>query len=123
MRLCVYCGGPLPKGRCKYCSDVCSTRYFQEYIEPFWWTNARSVALKRAGGRCEECGSQDKIEVHHVVYLEPGDQRWNNPKNVQSNLLVLCRQHHEQTHHPATSAWTPSVSEAHQQIPLPLEAS
>lgn len=102
---CLYCAAPLPKGRRKYCSDRCSLSYFQEKIKPFWWNRAKATALRRAGDRCEDCSSRDHLEVHHLVPLAPGEARWNSPKKVQSNLIVLCRRHHNQTHHPPRSRW------------------
>ena len=122
MTTCVQCHGPLPKRRRKYCSAVCSRFYFEQVIAPLWWSNARNMALKRANHRCEECGGKTKLDVHHVVYLEPGEPRHNSRKNTQSNLIVLCRQHHEHAHHPAKSDWSPAINEAHHQIALPLEA-
>ena len=118
MTTCLYCGGALPKHRRKYCSTRCSIRYSQEYLEPFWWNNARAVALQRANHRCEECGSETGIEVHHVTPLGPREPRHMSPKNTQSNLIVLCRDHHEQAHHPAKSQWNISIGEAHRQLPL-----
>ena len=106
---CIYCQNPLPKRRQKYCSDLCNRRYFEEVLEPLWWNNARDVALRRANHCCEECGQKDKLEVHHLIFLEPGEKRHNSPKNRQDNLIVLCRRHHEQVHHPATSPWSPQL--------------
>jgi len=59
----------------------------------------RAAALKRAGRRCEQCGSKDHLEVHH---LEPPD--WNLMlEYIQRHLLqepdkleVLCRECHEE---------------------------
>ena len=119
-KACLYCGGPLPKGRRKYCSDQCSASYWQENILPLWWGNAAATALRRTDGRCEECGSPEHLEVHHLVHLARGELRHNSPKNVQSNLIVLCRPHHTQIHHPPKSPW-PRVRPAtpdSRQLPL-----
>ena len=106
-KVCLYCAGPLPKGRRKYCSQRCYIFYWQENLYPWDWNNARAVALRRTHGRCEECGSPEHLEVHHLVHLANGELRHNSPKNVQSNLMVLCREHHTQIHHPPTSPWAP----------------
>lgn len=96
--VCVWCGSPLPKRRRKYCSDDCADKYFVHNIQPLWWNNATIIALERAGHKCEECQSQEKLEVHHIEALEPFEPRWNSPKNRQENLKVLCRLCHEDAH-------------------------
>ena len=98
---CLWCERPLPKGRRKYCSDECSMWYFIYKIEPLWWGNAVKQALDRAENKCENCGSIEKLEVHHIIGLESGEQRHNSKKNSQDNLKVLCRQCHERAHHGA----------------------
>lgn len=105
IKTCLYCQAPVPKGRRKYCSDKCSRRYWEEKILPLWWGNAAATALRRTGGLCEECGSSEKLEVHHLVPLAKGESRHNSLKNVQSNLMVLCLKHHTQIHHPPKSGW------------------
>lgn len=98
---CLWCNGELPKGRRKYCSDECANEYFERTIAPLWWNNAKSMALKKAGNKCENCGSTEKLEVHHIVSLEPWELRHNSLKNRQDNLKVLCRDCHERAHHGA----------------------
>jgi 5-methylcytosine-specific restriction endonuclease McrA len=99
-KTCLWCGGKLPKRRRKYCCDDCAHLYFINKIAPLWWSNAREVALERAGNKCEECGGTEKLEVHHIELLSPGESYHNSPKNKQDNLKVLCRQCHEKAHHP-----------------------
>jgi hypothetical protein len=99
MRTCLWCGGPLPKGRRKYCSDEHSWEYFVHHIKPLWWNHATLIALERANHKCEVCGSEVNLEVHHKEKLGPGEPRHNNPKNRQDNLVVLCRYCHEKQHH------------------------
>ncbi|MDD5338205.1 MAG: HNH endonuclease [Dehalococcoidales bacterium] len=98
MKLCIYCGKELPSKRRKYCSDECSQKYFQEFILPLWWKNAREAALRRAEYKCEQCGAKDKLEVHHKIKLPDPNHRHNHPLNRQDNLVVLCRTCHENTH-------------------------
>lgn len=94
----MWCSKPLPKRRRKYCSDECGDEYFTHYIEPLWRDNATKMALKWAGYKCEECGSNEKLEVHHIEKLGESEPRWNSPKNRQDNLKVLCRSCHENAH-------------------------
>jgi len=96
---CSWCGNMLPKRRRKYCSDECSNQYFTNVIAPLWWSHAVAMALKRAENKCENCGSTEKLEVHHVIPLEHREERHNSEKNSQDNLIVLCRPCHEIAHH------------------------
>ena len=52
-------------------------------------TELRTELLANRGNKCEYCGSQGKLEVHHVDY-ELG--------NLKDNLLILCRKCHSRTH-------------------------
>lgn len=104
-KVCLWCGGELPKRRRKYCCDEHAIFYWEEYIAPLWWGNAKEVALRKAGNRCQwvdkegnRCERRGKLEVHHIVPLEKGESYHKSPKNTQSNLIVLCRPHHEDAH-------------------------
>jgi len=98
-KVCIWCKKELPKRRRKYCSDECSNQYFTNVIAPLWWAHAVAMALKRAGNKCEECGSKEKLEVHHIIPLEQFEERHNSEKNHLDNLKVLCRPCHEIAHH------------------------
>lgn len=109
MAICIYpnCGKELTGRQKKYCSKEHSDAYFNEYIAPFWWENASNTARKRAGYKCERCGSTDRIEVHHKEKLPLTEKSWNgkklakyhnNPLNRQENLIVLCRKCHDKEH-------------------------
>lgn len=99
-KICLWCGKPLPKRRRKYCSDHCSFKYWQKYLAPLLWLNARALALERAEYKCEECDRRGNLEVHHIVKLEIDEPRLRSKKNEQDNLRVLCRPCHEKAHHP-----------------------
>jgi len=99
MKICLWCSKPLPKYRRKYCSDDCSDAYFRHHIAPLWWSNARMIALERAGNKCEHCGDIANLEVHHIIpLLNPDGDRHNSPLNKQTNLKVLCRACHNRVH-------------------------
>ena len=53
------------------------------------WQNARAAARKRDGERCRQCGSTDKLEVHHITPLADGGAEFD-----LSNLTTLCRECH-----------------------------
>lgn len=49
------------------------------------WTRVeRRIALRRAGYRCEDCGSPDDLELDHVIPFSKG-----GPCDL-SNVRVLC---------------------------------
>jgi len=60
----------------------------------------RSAVLERDGGKCAVCGSQEKLEVDHIIELSRGGL--NDP----SNGVTLCRACHRLKTHPrAEASW------------------
>ena len=51
------------------------------------WQRTRAAVRARDGHRCRVCGTTEKLSVHHI---RPG--AGDHP----SNLITLCRKHHEQ---------------------------
>lgn len=98
---CLWCHNPLPKRRRKYCCDECGEQYFRHNIAPLWWNVAKKMARERAGEKCEKCGSNSRLEVHHKEKVVGNYQ--NNPANRQENLIVLCRPCHKKAHHSCAS--------------------
>lgn len=49
----------------------------------------RAAVLARSGGRCELCGSTDRVEAHHIIGLAEGGT--NDP---QTNGQALCHTYH-----------------------------
>ncbi|MHA1213097.1 MAG: HNH endonuclease [Candidatus Heimdallarchaeota archaeon] len=60
---------------------------YKEYIKSDEWKIKRAFALNRTGHRCEKCGSQYKLEVHHKTYD-------NLYKESPKDLEVLCAKCH-----------------------------
>ena len=100
MKQCVWCEKELTGRQRKYCSSECDNEYFRNVFALLWWSNARKLALERAGNKCERCGSTQTLEVHHKEKLGLFEPRHNSSKNRQDNLIVLCRNCHEKEHHP-----------------------
>jgi 5-methylcytosine-specific restriction endonuclease McrA len=82
------------------------------------WQRARALAKQRDGGRCVRCGASERLEVHHVVPIEQGGERF-----MLSNLVTLCRSCHEDEERKAKSAFlgrpdhthSPELREKHSQ--------
>ena len=57
------------------------------------WRTAKLFVLERDGRKCQECGSDRRIDVHHKkpIRLFGGDSKLaNDPRN----LITLCRKCH-----------------------------
>lgn len=57
------------------------------------WHKIRISILTRDGFKCQECGYQNRLEVHHIIPRSKGGT--NDP----SNLTTLCKRCHDK-HHP-----------------------
>jgi len=58
------------------------------------WKRQREVARERDDNECIICGSENNLEVHHVVparkFAEPEDA------HKMINIVTLCKQHHSE---------------------------
>lgn len=64
---------------------------YREYLLSDHWTQFRLLILARRGRWCEDCGSTDRLDVHHLTYERVGAER-------ESDVQVLCRSCHEKRH-------------------------
>ena len=99
-RLCPTCGTPMAartKGRCTSCErqrsrDRRASSHATQTRNTSQWQRIRTAARARDRG-CTHGHHGDchgRLEVHHIVPLEHGGS------NDLSNLVTLCRAHHEQ---------------------------
>ena len=96
LKLCLHCGKHYDpstgvRNRCGPCGRAYDQRHSVERRarNSAKWQRARAVARERDGERCRECGSTDKLEVHHIKPLaERGD------KYELENLVTLCHDCH-----------------------------
>ncbi len=56
------------------------------------WRKLRIQALSRAKNKCQRCGSQLNLDVHHKKLVTKGG------KDELSNLVVLCETCHHKAH-------------------------
>lgn len=61
------------------------------FLDSDFWINL-SRTKRRSVGRCENCGTRNKLESHHVFYRDS----WFDTQ--LSDLKVLCRSCHEAQH-------------------------
>ena len=64
---------------------------YDEYLRTPEWTQRSLAVRKQAGWRCSACGSQNRLQSHHLTYRRRGYER-------PSDLLVLCRDCHRLVH-------------------------
>jgi 5-methylcytosine-specific restriction endonuclease McrA len=60
---------------------------YRDYLRTDWWQRFRADALRRAGGRCQLCGGDGPLEVHHNTYARLGCER---PEDV---ICICCDCH------------------------------
>ncbi len=65
-------------------------------VDPFYvskeWAVLRARFLKLVGKRCQICGSDDRVAVHHITPRKEGGG------DVMSNLKALCHGCHNRAH-------------------------
>jgi 5-methylcytosine-specific restriction endonuclease McrA len=89
-------------GKCFWCgSDVKHKRYCGEehrnlYHKTFMWSYASGACLSTQKV-CQDCGSNQNLEIHHIDPINGGYRRVSK-KNRPENLLCLCRACHDERH-------------------------
>jgi 5-methylcytosine-specific restriction endonuclease McrA len=97
VKLCLHCGRhyqpPGIRGRCKDCGRAYDQRHSIERRtrNSAKWQQARAAARRRDGERCTNCGSSERLQVHHIVPLAEGGEKF-----ALSNLTTLCSDCHAQ---------------------------
>ena len=64
---------------------------YKKYLRTPHWRATAKKALKRAGNKCQVCGSTYRLHVHHNTYENLGKER-------ARDLCVLCKRCHELFH-------------------------
>lgn len=65
---------------------------YERFLRSKEWQNWRMVAIDMAGSRCQQCGREEELEVHHKTYVRFGGQE------RLSDLAVLCASCHSRVH-------------------------
>lgn len=53
---------------------------------------ARKRLIKKRGNKCEKCGYEGYIELHHIISVQDGG------KFEDENLILLCEKCHAEAH-------------------------
>ena len=64
---------------------------YHTYLRSPAWAAKRARVLRRAGYRCEQCGSHRMLQVHHKTYKRLGHE-W------MRDLVALCADCHKWVH-------------------------
>lgn len=112
---CEFCGSDVEKNKSQldenqeryYCGYQCQADWRKENINTGshdygeTWYSQRRKALRRADHECEdprcnrtECQNGNSLEVHHIVPFRTFNS--SEVANDLDNLLVLCREHHNE---------------------------
>jgi len=91
--LCLICGKEFEPIRIlqKYCSIQCKNKCDKDDRR---FSGVRDYVIGRDGQKCTQCGSQEKLIVHH--------EDWIRTNNDPSNLKTLCRSCHAKEHGDST---------------------
>ena len=97
---CLECDGPLPRGRRRYCNDAHGLAFWAKHSY-----NALVAAVLNRDHTCVMCGSQDRLEVDHIIPIADGGVVLD-----PTNCRTLCHACHVQV----TAEWRRSKAEANQ---------
>lgn len=67
---------------------------YSEQLKDNRWKAFRLFVLKVRGRRCEICGSEENLQVHHLTYKN-GSMAWEYTCN---DVIVVCRECHKKLH-------------------------
>ena len=65
--------------------------FYRRYLQSQKWRRLRARRIFKDRGLCAECGSREKLEVHHLTYRRLGMERLDD-------LITLCQRHHRMYH-------------------------
>ena len=74
-----------------FAGDQLHTMPYREYLKTEHWQAMRAVALEMAGGRCQLCNADKRLQTHHRTYDRRG---FEDP----GDLIVLCGNCHAKFH-------------------------
>jgi hypothetical protein len=78
---------------------------YEKYIQSKHWAAKRSLRLKIDDNKCQGCGKQESLHVHHKTYVRLGNE------DAENDLITLCELCHDFVHK-MHKQWTLSLAEA-----------
>jgi hypothetical protein len=62
---------------------------YQEKLKDSRWKTLRREVVAHAGGKCEQCGDNRRLQVHHEYYLR-GREPWEYDPSLLTCLCDRC---------------------------------
>lgn len=68
-----------------------------------YFLNEKKKIIEKLGGKCKECGGEDRLEIHHIIPCGLGANRGREArltewKRNMGNLKLLCHDCHKDWH-------------------------
>ena len=82
-----------PGGKKKKKKSVLQTMPYRSYLKTEYWKKVREAKFAQVGKKCQVCGCETGLEVHHRHYKFRGRELQH-----LGCLMVLCRKHHQLAH-------------------------
>lgn len=64
---------------------------YQEFLLSEFWEEKRKWIIECSGSYCQKCQSTKKLNVHHLNYINLGNEGIND-------VIVLCNKCHQEEH-------------------------
>lgn len=66
---------------------------YKSFLRGDYWRSVRQVILQRDNYCCQQCGSKDKLQVHHLTYKHHKEEH-----KYLEDLITLCQSCHSSIH-------------------------
>ena len=96
------------------------TQPIDDQIRTFKWSDRSDLVTRLQKGKCEICGRDTNIQVHHIRKLKDLKNRWKGRKEkpewvkrmvaLQRKTLVVCEQCHQDIHHGSRNVAIPKTA-------------
>lgn len=73
--------------------SVLQTMPYHDFLKTDYWQKVRESKFAQVGKKCQICGCDSGLEVHHRHYKFRGRELHH-----LGCLMVLCRKHHQLVH-------------------------
>ncbi len=83
----------LPKAVEVLTQDYLRKLDYEKFLQTSYWATLKDVVFNDRGGKCERCGADDYLHLHHISYEHRG-----NEINHMEDLELLCSNCHADHH-------------------------
>lgn len=77
----------------KIIEDEINKMRYSDFLKTQYWRSITKHLKEKAGNKCELCGAENNLQVHHKTYLHHGKEIF-----FLDDLCVLCDKCHHQEH-------------------------